>query len=763
MFLRHFWPIAVLASASLCNIAHSQTAQEGSTADVEEVLVYGTKQGLTLQQVTDSVELMSAERLADEVTFNVADAISRAVNTSVQGQSLGSIEVRGISRQGTGGAGQGAAVTIYLDGVPASAESLISGGQSLWDAQQLEVLRGSQSTVQGRNAIAGAVVVQSKLPSYEWEGAARALAAEYGTRQYAGAISGPLIEDELAFRLSVDDQDTDGYVDYAFDGADADFRNSTSTRAALLYEPTALPALRTYLIAQYVDREAGQSAGRITAPLPANDPDFLDFDPADYETFTPVLRSFDVENTRVTGDIRYVLSDAVTLKLLGTYEDVDQSRILGRRASSRFGAIGGLGDGTATTYTTELSLAFEFAQWTGIVGAYYFDATQDSSSVQTFTITDVLPLDINPVDSVASLAVMIGTRTKNAAAFTQWRFSPNEHWDFDMGLRFDSEEYETQRGETVADIAPDNCTITLFPGNPPIPCDDVAPAFNRPGDPLQADEYDAWLPRASATYHLKPNVSVFAGVRRGYRAGGAGIGFNDDGEAVVYTYEPEFLTSYEAGWRSEWMAGRLLFNGTAFYSDYEDQQVNVDDSLGFTVTTNAGETSLYGLEMSSTFIMTDAWRVYGNLGLLQTEIEAFILDGSTEPPVDLKGNELDDAPPVTLTAGVVYAPKSGLFGSVSLNYRSASYSDIFNLGSAELGPGISERVESAYLVNARLGYRLNGITLTGFVTNLLDEDSPESYNLADGGVLTGNGGFRSEGEYNLRQPQTFGVSLEYAF
>jgi hypothetical protein len=116
-----------------------------------------------------------------------------------------------------------------------------------------------------------------------------------------------------------------------------------------------------------------------------------------------------------------------------------------------------------------------------------------------------------------------------------------------------------------------------------------------------------------------------------------------------------------------------------------------------------------------------------------------------------------------MTLGVSFGQSSGLFGNASLNYRDSSWSDVFNLGPKELGNGLTERVGSVYLVNASIGYRFNDLTATVFATNLLDEDEPESIDLASPGILNGTGGFRALPQYTMRQPQTFGVSLDYAF
>ncbi|MEM8661234.1 MAG: TonB-dependent receptor [Pseudomonadota bacterium] len=745
----------------------------GRHQDIEEIIVIGTKQGLALQQVTDSVELISELRAEREVVFNVAEAISRAANASVVRNDLNSINIRGINRFGTDGTGAGQAINIYFDGAPASNVALEGGGQSLWDVGQVEVLRGSQSTVQGRNAIAGAVVVQSNPPTYHWEGAARVLAAEYDTQQYAATLSGPIVNEQLAFRLSTDYQDTDGFTEYGVDGEPAADRDSITTRGSILIEPDALDALSALITAEYSERNVGSAIGQISSPTGANEPEYADFDPTDFETFSNLRRSVEYETTRVSADIAYELTTAITLQLLGTFEDASYDGKNGTNTTSSFGDTSSFFFGKTDTYTAEARLDFAFENWTGLLGAYYFKSDVDQNIDSVFLVGDVVSesilLAVDPTDSLVSLLAVTDTQTENYAVFTQWRWEPNPSWAFDVGLRYDNESYDSQRVESVETPVPASCSATvagfLLGQADPVtaPCALLAPFLLRPPEPLQSDDFDAVLPRGAITYNINQDVSLFVSARRGYRSGGTFLTVNDFGQFIVGDYDPEFLLSYEAGWRSVWLGGRLVVNGTAFYSDYEDQQVSVVDDTGFDLVLNAGASTLYGLELYGDFRATEHWSVYGNIGLLETNIDEFIYDEFADPPVDLAGNELNRSPAVSMTLGVDYDGDSGLFGSASLNYRSSYWSDIFNFGSSELGEGLTERVDSAYVLNARLGYRFEHVSIIGFVTNLLDEDEPEEIDIANLRAFSGNAGFRSQVRLSMRQPRTFGMMVEAGF
>ena len=741
-------------------------AQPDSDQKIEEVIVTGTKQGLSVQEATDSVEIFSEQRFADEITYTVNEALARAANVSVIGDNLDTINIRGINRNGTGGAGQGQAINIYVDGAPASRNALF-GLQTVWDLEQVEVLRGSQSTVQGRNAIAGAVILKSRNPTFEWEGAARARIAGFGTQQYAALISGPLIENELAFRLSVDYQESDGYLLNGFGGERIDFRESLATRAKLRWEPKAIPALTSQLTFEYNERDNGNSSF-ILSPTAGDDPAFDDFDPKARTGFPQLVFTGLYETTRVIGEVSYDITDNTTLQLLGTYEEVLSDTSSNRLITSNFAELGIATDNREETVTTEARLEFSLENWTGLIGAYYFDFASDANNTATLLLAQSFPFLIEPLDSAAVAGTKSGTTTENYALFTSWRWELNERWAFDFGLRYDREQFVTVQDTFDVVVLPDDCAATfpgeligLAPGLITLPCSAGADILRPPLEPLQSDEFSAVLPKFAATYSFTEDFSVFASARRGYRAGGTELStsvFGSQFEVIVF--EPEFLLGFEAGVRSTWADGRLTVNGTLFFSDYEDQQVRVQNNAGVFITVNAGETSLYGVELSSEFIVSDHWTVYGNAGLLNTNIDDFPFDDFGGEPVDLSGNELDRSPALSSTIGVTYDNSNGIFGSASLNYRSSEWSDIFNLGPNELGPGLSEQVGRSLLLNAQIGFKTERFTVSLFGSNLLDEDEAESINFASVGLLNGSEGFSEQATFNIRRPRAFGVSID---
>ena len=751
----------------------------------DTIIVTGTKLGLNLQETVDSVELLTAERLENDVIFELSDAIARTPNASVIGGAITNINIRGINRNGTGGAGQGQAINIFLDGTPLSANALL-GSDSIWDVSQVEILRGSQSILQGRNSIAGAVVLTANDPTYEWEGAGRVRVGEFGEQQYSAVISGPIIKDQLAFRLSGDFDETDGIITSGISGEDDNKQDNLTLRGKLLAEPDALKNLRVELTLEYTESDLARiTPGVVSGEGPAGEGNLsperiqrlASFDPNERVTFSDFSVAADIETKKLIGDVTYDFTDNISLDFIGTYEKTDRTNDNFLIEENPFGDVGTFSETEAEIYSADIRLNFEFDKLTGLIGGYYFDSDTNGNTAAG----QLIPTNIFPIDPEGSILTFTGTtsnKTENMALYTAWRFSPNEKWDFDAGLRFDDERFSVQNVVNGFFVTPDTCTATV-PGvvfGLPIPfitisCADGIEFLVPPSNPIEADNFEVLLPSAAITYNINDDVSVFIGARRGYRAGGTFIAQSlQDASNVfnVQSFDPEFLNTFEAGWRSQWLDGQLTFNGTAYYSEYQDQQVRFTDELGFSITDNAGETTLYGLELSFDYRASDNWDVYGSLALKETEFDEFLFqeddpDTALDETIDLTGNELDRAENVSFTLGTSYTHDNGLFGSAAVSYKSSYFSDIFNLDDNILPGGLTEKIDAAAVVNGRIGYRWDGGDISIVGQNLFDEDTPEIVNFASSGFLNGSSGLSTETSATVRQPRTLSVVLSVEF
>ncbi|MEM1142825.1 MAG: TonB-dependent receptor [Pseudomonadota bacterium] len=760
-------------------LAQPQAADTPFTAGadpvIEEVIVSGTKQDLTLQEIDVSVEVFSQERMNKEALFDLSDVLRRIPNVVSEGSNA-QISIRGISRSGLGG--QGVTSNIYLDGAPLNSRALSLGSDSVWDIAQIEVLRGPQSTVQGRNALAGAIVMRTADPTYEWQAKGRLRGAEYGGRQYAAALSGPIVEDQLAFRLAADLQQSDGFIRNALTGAAQDDLENLLLRAKLLFEPAALENLRAVLTIDYNNTDSGTNA--VTPPVPASDPDFTDFDTQDFLTFQRPVE-FEAETLRVLSDVSYELTAGLTARFIGTWETTEGDEALGDTEDPGRFPLGSESDNFSNdTRSAELRLEYRAGRWSGYVGAYYFEDENDRDLLFQQPLSSAAPLPWNPADSVFGLVNVFQSETQNYAFYGQARFEMNERWTFDVSLRYDREEFFSPGVFTRERfVNPADCFVTI-PGalvgstSPTIdaPCLDLLIAATPNTDePPQSTTFDAWLPRFTATYSVDEDLSIFVSAQRGYRAGGAflrQIPADLDGNlggAIVGAYDPEYLDNFEVGFRSQWLDRRLTVNGNIFYSLWDDQQIQIQGPSGAAndqIIVNAGQSDLYGAEIGSSLIFGSGFDVYASLAFLETRIEDFPF-AQSGPFQNLRGSELPSSPGVSFTVGGSYRHASGFFANASLNYTGEreSAGNVENLDETLLGPGLTELLEPRSVLNARIGYEGQGFIVFAYGTNLLDETDSINSNIAGVSPSSGELFFTPIPRFSLPQPRTLGVGVDF--
>ena len=225
---------------------HTVTAQE-QPSDADAIVISGEQIERTQQENLSSVAVITEDTLVTERRFH--DLVNRTANVGLNGTD-DRISIRGIALFGTGAAGEANTITIDLDGVPVDNWASYIGWSSLWDVEQVEVLRGAQSTNQGRNALAGAVVYRSAPPTWYHTGKARIFAASDETFGIAAAHGGPLVTDTLAFRISAEHETSEGFITNTTTNED-DYAGyeRTVARGSLLWRPTqdeSLEVLTTY-------------------------------------------------------------------------------------------------------------------------------------------------------------------------------------------------------------------------------------------------------------------------------------------------------------------------------------------------------------------------------------------------------------------------------------------------------------------------------------------------------------------------------------
>ncbi|MEM8661577.1 MAG: TonB-dependent receptor, partial [Pseudomonadota bacterium] len=284
----------------------------------EEIIIFGTKQGVSLQNTIESVALFTERDMFDQALFEAQDipALTANVTNTV---GLFNIAIRGINSRGFGGSGAGRTSNVYIDGAPASINGL-SGAFNLWDVEQVEILRGPQSTTQGRNALAGAMVIKTSDPEYEFNGKVMGIVGSEDTRQASAMLTGPLIDNQVAYRLALDyrEQDFNGFNVPV--GVSTDASDATTARGKLLIEPDAIQDLRVELNLQYTDYLNSGRGNSVIGPN-AGTPEAIGFDPFDLDDYDFRAGEGKNEATRFITDVSYRFSDRWRTVLVATYDD----------------------------------------------------------------------------------------------------------------------------------------------------------------------------------------------------------------------------------------------------------------------------------------------------------------------------------------------------------------------------------------------------------------------------------------------------------
>lgn len=803
---------ALLTAVAGPAFAQDAPASEDTERVEDKVIVLGTKIEQSLQDLEVSAEVFDAERLDREQITELSELLLKVPNVTTVGGADSNFSIRGIGRAGVGGAGQGVTSSVYVDGSPITSLNFNRGPLGLWDTQQVEVLRGPQSSVQGRNALAGGIFIKTADPTFEPEGKFRATYAEGNTYQLAGAYGRSIIDGLLAGRLAVDMQSSDGFLtSQVLNGDDFNVTESLTVRGKLLLAPDSLPQFSTKLTVDYGESEVfGEDSIFVRTPTDITDPNFLDFDPRQRETARNELVGNDNEGLRLVSETEYEFTDAITGRAIVTYEDYSTERFFGDENDiARFGGF------TANEFdesilSVETRVEFDFETIRGLAGAYYLEEERNTNLNTSSILQDQARavagpfaqlVNVAPPESLLVLRQGQTFDTENYAIFGQfdWDFAPK--WTLGFGARYDFEEFAEGGRFFSAGIDSEGCLISApaaifgVPSPDPfavatLPCElAVAQFFGPNTEPTTAADFEAFLPRASLTYEINEDSSVFVSISRGYRAGGAFVAVRENPniagfEQFVGQYDPEFLNTFEVGMRNVLLDGRLTLNGNIFYSQYEDQQVLVD---GFdpsrsddNLIVNAGESTLYGLELSADFEVTDNIGAFATIGLLETEFDDFPFavdsDGNLIPGADpqfenLSGDSFPSAPNLTFTLGGDWEGDNGLFGNASLSFTGETVGGIPNLETQDLlaaggDPDVVSRLdiggEERYDLTGRFGWRNDRVQAYVFGSNLLDGDRYTSRFFANVGSSSGVVSLQSPG-FTVQSPRVIGAGIDVNF
>lgn len=638
-------------------------AAEETTLPEVVVTVKGEKIERRLEDALSSVVVATSEDMREHGDQTLEDVMMRTPGVYMQSGSE-SWGIRGVPASGFDDQGPvtiNGAVAVYVDGTLQPHRLVTMNPLPLWDAEQIEIFRGPQSTVQGRNALAGAVIVQTRDPSYEPELSAQINAGNYGQSGMSVLAGGALVEGVAAGRLALDYQETDGYIDNKTLGKDAYAQRNFNARGKLLLQPNE--QLDILLTAARSEHDRGENAVAAVNGRPQY-----------YKIFYDTDARSSIDQNATSAKIDYYLNDAWTLTSLttGSWSDYDSLLDFDQTAATNREVVR---DHQQQMLSQEFKLGYEAEKLRGHVGLYLNRLAIDTHDLLNFGATTILEARGD-------------TKINNQALFGElnWDFAPQ--WQLIAGMRYDHEKNDTEIRYPVDSF-----------GLASAPATDQSQTFN------------AFLPKLGLSYRLAPDHLLGFVAQRGYRAGGVHL----RPAAAHETYDPEFTDNYELSYRGAWLDKRLRARANLYYTDWKDQQVRILDSNGFLSVANAAQSEMHGIELATEYDMSNALTLSADAAYNDTEYKDF-----NSAAGDLSGHSFLYAPKYKFSLGATYRHGSGFTANVNVTHQSNSPSAYITNSSGQVVD--VRRSDSVTLVNTTLGYRINKtLSLNAYVKNLFDE------------------------------------------
>jgi len=712
----------ILAGASLLAFATAAQAQTlapepaqkapagfaevaSGTNDVPEILVTADRRSASIQDVPISITALSGDTLAAAGIQTTEQLSTLTPGLLVQRSVVGKISIRGVGNENYTIAGD-PGVAVHADGVYVARAA--AGLFDLFDVSRVEVLRGPQGTLYGRNATGGVINVLPNTPVDRLEARVAGEYGNYNAFRVEGMINAPL-GSGFAVRLSGMGSWRDGFTENTFPGADArgfgdlDSKDVFALRGQLGFDDGG--PLTARLLVEHLDDRSNLPAYKyLNRPDALPTEDFGGFGKDDLRTVNQGFESAIPGASRGVGEDSAFFrtkQTGVALHLGYDFGSVQLSSLSGFR-KTKFNWFND-GDGADIFYVNyiqqdnseqfsqELTLSSDQDQklsW--LVGAYYFKETSDSFIALPFTFGFNLPFFIE-VDGTA--------RTEAVAAFGELRWQATDRLKVTLGARFNHEDRSTAYRYEINFGAP----------------------FVR--NVLDDAGFDAFTPRLVINYEASDNINVYASATRGFKSGGFNL------LAVQPGFAPETLWAYEAGIKAQSDDRRLTMNGNFFYYDYKNMQVGQIINLQ-SVLTNAAKSRLYGAELEVAARPVDGLDLGFTAAWLNAKYQDFCTGDPTQPnapislgcnaanPIDLSGNTLPRAPEWTLTGTASYTAELGSSGNLNLRtdirYQSKIFFTQFNR------PEIAQ--DAFATVNAAITWTSasDRFSVGAFVNNLTD-------------------------------------------
>ncbi len=590
--------------------ALSASAALPSFAQLEEVLVTAERREASVQDVPIAVsaygeELIESLQIDDTLDLiNVVPNLFGGNNTGLATANMYYIRAQGNDESI---ATFDPPVGTYVDDVYITRQN--ANNFSLFDVERIEVLRGPQGTLYGRNTTGGAISIVMKKPGETLGGFVEAGVGSFGKHLVRGSIDIPL-SDKLLSKVSVFDTADDGYLKNTTDGKKYNNADMTGVRVALRAMPSDTVTwdiaidnadIEATAIHGFIQGGDRISTSAVTGGLPSN-----------FDQKSPYGN--EVKTLNITSNLAWDVAGGTANLILGS-RDIEQNFFLNFPIASVFPDFFLIDNrGEHDMFSAEL-------KWSGNIsdniylstGIYYMD---EDNKVDFADYLDLAAVGVPAPPSTAFTKLadrVLLNGTESLAVYAQADIKIGDKGTLTLGARYTDEEktFGYSGGMTTANLI-------------------------AAGVPTSQDEQKI-TPRIAYSHAINDDLMVYASVTNGFKSGGWNA--RESNEANALPFGPEEIWAYEVGMRADWMEGRLRTNITAFYSDLDDLQTTSAYNGDF-LTTNAGGLEVTGLEAEITALPTDNWQIFAAIGL-QDPKYVDLPGGCVAPNADLAAYTAD--------------------------------------------------------------------------------------------------------------------------
>ncbi|MGI9294987.1 MAG: TonB-dependent receptor [Pseudomonadales bacterium] len=735
---------ASLAFLSLSFGVGTSFAQSNNVAGIlEEVIVTATRRAETLQEVPISISVLSADEIVATGSTDlkqISALVPNFVFAAGPNQGISNMSIRGIyTRVEPDAIGFDQSVGVYVDGVYHSRQ--FNANANMGDVERIEVLRGPQGTLFGRNTISGAINITSKKPDTESFGGK--LSVDIGNRSLVhgrGSVNIPIVEDTLAVKLFAEYSDKDGFVDNITTGNDdLGSLEKSSGRFQLRYTPSDQTTV-DFGVSSYESEALDYFFEHI---------DGAEADGRDFTTSNDTENTSEIELFNTSLAIEHEFANGFTLTSVTAFLD-DELNFEADVEGTAVPVIVAINTVTSEIFSQEIRIASPADRAYDFVAGLYFDDEESTARAE------LIPGAFFPFPPVQNTSAILGNGLdrRSFAAFIHANFDVSTQLTLFGGLRYTDETKEQATEPTICEVI---FACAVF-GDPTI-----TETVDAPVD-VTLDEL-TWT--AGLRYKIRDDVMVYGGVGTGVKSGA----FNNSPNPVAafasndLVTEPEEVTSYELGMKSSWLDNRLNVNLAMFQMKYDDLQVRlgcVDCGPGGIpdqFLSNSGEATSEGFELEMVALPTDSLKI--NVGVGYNESTYDRLENVEDQRagnmlLDASGNTVAFAPEWSINAAAQHTAEL-MGGTLTSRLDVTFVDDRFSESSFHNYP--DDVLEAQTLLNARVGYRPAkdnwGVSL--WVNNITDDDSDVYRTFGSAFLPAGTN------RVQLQEPRTYGLSLDFSF